>query len=416
MNRFVHKTTLSALAASLLLTVGCSSSSETTADGKVKINFLHWRGEDSDVFKELIAKFEAENQTIDVEMSVMPSEQYQSTAQTKLADGQSGDVFTSFPGAQFETIAKANLFADLTNESFVTNYEPNLIKAGQKDGKQFALPLQLVYNQPVYNVELFNKYNLTPPTDWEGFLKVCETLKANGITPIAFPGADVGPGQFMNSMLMNNAPNEDVFTKLEAGDAKLTDAWWTKTLSQFKELNDKGYIQKDSLGTKQDAAVAYFAQGKAAMLATGSYAMASAKKQNAELKLGLLAPITVSAADKKWDGIHTTTFMLAVNSKSQHQTEAKKFIDFLSRKDNAEVYANKTSQHVTVKGVNYTSPELKDTISWTQKNTRFQPRFLIQSGDVQKAVTSSIQDVLSGTAPEEAAAKAQKLVEQKLKK
>lgn len=397
--------------------IGCSSegsNGDGTSDGEQKISFIHWRGEDSEVFKELIAKFEEENEGISVDMTIYPSEQYQSTAQTLLRDGETGDVFTSFPGSQFEIIKKAGLFDDLSGESFVSNFNENLIKAGQADGKQLALPLQLVYNQPVYNVGIFEELGLTPAKDWEGFLALSETLKENGYIPIAFPGADIGPGQLMNSMMMNNAPDEEIFTKLMSGDAKLTDEWWVKTLSQFKELNDKGYFQSDALGTKHDGAIALIAQEKAAMLATGSYAMAGIKQQNPDIELQLLAPITVAADQAVYEGIHTTTFMLGLNSQSEKKDAAKKFIEFLSQPDNASKYANQTGQHLTVKDVTYESEVLQETAVWMDKNTRFQPRYLIPSVDVEKAVIASIQAVIGGTDPAKAAADAQNIVDQNI--
>ena len=397
--------------------IGCSSegsNGDGTSDGEQKISFIHWRGEDSEVFKELIAKFEEENEGISVDMTIYPSEQYQSTAQTLLRDGETGDVFTSFPGSQFEIIKKAGLFDDLSGESFVSNFNENLIKAGQADGKQLALPLQLVYNQPVYNVGIFEELGLTPAKDWEGFLALSETLKENGYIPIAFPGADIGPGQLMNSMMMNNAPDEEIFTKLMSGDAKLTDEWWVKTLSQFKELNDKCYFQSDALGTKHDGAIALIAQEKAAMLATGSYAMAGIKQQNPDIELQLLAPITVAADQAVYEGIHTTTFMLGLNSQSEKKDAAKKFIEFLSQPDNASKYANQTGQHLTVKDVTYESEVLQETAVWMDKNTRFQPRYLIPSVDVEKAVIASIQAVIGGTDPAKAAADAQNIVDQNI--
>ncbi|MGX1194745.1 ABC transporter substrate-binding protein [Metabacillus sp. SLBN-84] len=409
---------LAAIFVMVLALAGCSSN-ETGGSGKdgvTEISFIHWRGEDAEVFKELISKFEKENPKIKVNMTVYPSEEYQSTAQTLLRDGSTGDVFTSFPGSQFEIIKKAGFFADLSNEEFVQNYNENLIESGKADGKQLAVPLQLVYNQPVYNAGIFEELGLEPPKDWEGFLALCETLKENGYTPIAFPGADIGPGQLMNSMMMNNAPDEEIFAKLMAGDAKLTDEWWVKTLSQFKELTDKGYITKEALGTKHDGAIALMAQEKAGMLASGSYAMAGIKQQNPDIKLQLLAPITVAENEAKYEGVHTTTFMLAVNSKSEKQDAAKKFVSFLSETENAGEYANKTGQHVTLKDVTYESEELKDTAVWMEKNTRFQPRFLIPNADVEKAVIASIQAVIGGTDPEKAAAEAQKIVEQNLSK
>ena len=392
-----------------------SNSDSGAGDGKTKISFIHWRGEDKAAFDSLIAEFEEQNKDIEVDMTIYPSEQYQSTAQTLLRDGSTGDVFTSYPGSHFEIIKQAGLFEDLSNEDFLENYNERLILAGQADDKQYAVPLQLVFNQPVYNATLFEELGLDPnPKSWEEFLALCQALADAGHTPIAFPGADIGPGQFMNSMMMNNAPEEDIFDKLIAGEAKLTDEWWVKTLTQFKELNDKGYLGNGALGTNHPGAIAMIANGEAAMLATGSFAVAGIKEINPDIELGLLAPITVSESEAVWEGIHTTTFMLAVNAKSSKKEAAKKFISFLSEKENAEEYANKTSQHVTVNDVEYTSEELKSAEEWFEKNTRFQPRYLIPNANVEKAVIASIQAVLNGTDPVKAAEDSQKIVDQNI--
>lgn len=389
-----------------------TSESESSSDSEVTISFIHWRGEDKAAFESLINQFEEENPDISVEMNIYPSDQYQSQAQTLVRDGSTGDVFTSFPGSQFEALQSIDAFTDLSDEPFVEQYEPSLIEAGQKDGAQLALPYQLVFNQPVYNVEIFEELGLEPPKDWDSFLETSQTLADNGYIPIAFPGADIGPGQLMNSMVMNNAPDEDIFAKLQAGDAKATDEWWVKTLTQFKELQDLGYFQEDSLGTQHPAAISLVAQEKAAMLATGSYAMAGLLEQNPELKLQLLAPITVAEDEAVFEGIHTTTFMLGVNSQSEHPEEAKAFVEFLSEKDHASEYANATGQHLTIKDLDYETDELRDTAEWIDKNTRFQPRFLITNADVEQALISSIQDVLAGTDPAEAAASAQAIIDQ----
>ena len=390
-------------------------SSEGSDGENTKISFIHWRGEDKAVFEELISQFEEENPNVDVEMTIYPSEQYQSTAQTLLRDGSTGDVFTSFPGSQFEIINQAGLFEDLSGEDFVDNYNEKMITFGQADGKQLALPLQLVFNQPVYNATLFKELGLDPnPKSWDEFLALCQALVDAGHTPIAFPGADIGPGQFMNTMMMNNAPEEDIFEKLMAGESKLTDEWWVKTLSQFKELNDKGYLNNGALGTNHTGAISMVANGEAAMLATGSFAMASIKDINPDLELGLIAPITVPAGQAEWEGIHTTTFMLAVNSKSTKKDAAKEFVSFLSEPEQAEKYANETSQHVTVSDVEYQSEELSSAAQWLEKNTRFQPRYLIPNADVEKAVIASIQSVIGGSDPKQAAEEAQQIVDQNI--
>lgn len=389
------------------------NSPASSKDDQVTISFVHWRGEDANVFDQLIDQFEEEHPNIQVEMSIFPSEQYLANAQARLSNG-AGDVFASYPGAQFETLLNANIYADLSDADFRSNYTENLIKAGNKDGKQYAYPYQLVYNQLVYNKKIFEKLQLEIPKDWDGFLALCETLKQNGYIPIAFPGADIGPGQFMNSMMMNNNTDEEIWAKVESGQAKVTEEWFVKTLEQFKELNDKGYFQPDSLGTSKDIAASLFAQEQAAMLATGSYMMASNLELNPDLEQGLMAPITVSADEAVYEGVHTTTFMLGLNAKSPHPEEALSFIEFLSRPEIAEIYANETGQLVTVKGVNYSTPELQESALWAEKKTRFQPRYLISNANVEKAVTSSIQMVLSGVEPLQAAEEAQQIIDQNI--
>ncbi|PPA70373.1 ABC transporter substrate-binding protein [Jeotgalibacillus proteolyticus] len=406
--------TVLALGALLAGCVGGTGGGNSSEDGGEEgtISFIHWRGEDKAVFDELISKFEDENPDISVEMTIYPSEQYQSTAQTLLRDGSTGDVFTSFPGSQFDIINRAGLFEDLSDEGFLEKYNDELISVGQLDGQQLAVPLQLVFNQPVYNVGLFEELGLKPAANWEDFLSLCQDLQDAGYIPIAFPGSDIGPGQLMNSMVMNNAPNEDVFDQLMAGETSLTDDWWIDTLSQFQELDERGFLNQDSLGTNHSGAISLMANEQAAMLGSGSFAMASIKEMNPDLELGLLAPITTTEEEAEWEGIHTTTFMLAVNANSTKKGAAKKFVEFLSDVENAGTYANETGQHVTVEGVEYDSEELKSTIDWTERNTRFQPRFLITNADVEKAVLASIQAVLGGDSPEQAAENAQQIVDQ----
>lgn len=427
------KLVLLAMLVSLLLLAGCSSSkgtesgsesnagkdlSSNSATKDVTINFLHWRGEDVESINQIIDAFEEENPHIKVQMNTYPTEQYQQVLLTQLKGGGAGDVFASFPGAQFNSILQADMFTDLSNEDFIERFAPHLISAGQDDkGTQYAIPYQLVYNIPVYNVGMFEEYGIEPPQDWEGFLEMCEVLKQHGKIPLLFPGqSGAGARQFMNPMMMNNEPDEEIWDLVQSGQRKITEDWWVKTLSQFKELKDKGYFEEDPMGVTMDMSGTMMAQEKGGIVPMGSYMMAQIKEQNPNIKLGLLSPITVSKDEKVWDGIHTTTFMLAVNKQSKHPVESKKFIEFLTRPEYASIYANGTGQLVTVSDVNYESEVLKSTLPWLDKKTRFQPRFMITNGRVDEAVTFSIEKVMTGSDPETAAKEAQALIDQAISK
>lgn len=382
----------------------------------VTISFVHWRGEDKEAFDDIIAKFNEKYPHITVEQTIYPSEQYQSTAHTILQDGEAGDVFTSFPGAQFNTIRKADLFEDLSSYGFVKKFNEALITSGIDNGVQYAVAFQLVYNQPVYNKKAFEKAGVDfeeTMKDWDSWIAACEKLKAAGYVPIAFPGGDIGPGQFMNSLMMNLEPDEAIWGRVLTGEAKITEDWWVQTLERFNELNEKGYFNASANSLKHQDGINMVASEEAAMLATGSYAISGILSKNPDLELGIISPNPASESEKVWDGIHNATFLIGINQRSSKKDAAEKFIDFLTDKENASEYAKASGQQLTLKDVDYSSKELKEIGEvWGPRTTRTQPRFFITDQDVQNAVIASIQDVIGGTKPEKAAQKAQKLIDE----
>ena len=380
------------------------------------VSFAHWRAEDKAVFDTLIASFRKANPQATVTQDISPSNDYQSTALQKIKGGKIGTAFTAFRGAQFVNMNKAGLYAGLGAQPFVDGYFAELIKTGQADTRaQMGLPYQLVFNMPIYNEAAFEAAGVSSlPKDWDGFLALCETLKGKGLTPIAWPGGEpANSGQLINSMVMNNMPTDTAFADIEAGTRKVTDDWFIATLKQYQQLAP--YFEPNSTGTSSEPLQQLFASGKAAMLATGSFHMSAVRKLGATFPIGLVAPITVSADKAKYEGIYNATFILGVNSAGNGQDAALKWVEFLSDPVNAAVYANGTAQHVTVKDVEYTNADLKHNAAWLEKKTMLAPRFQFNNLDIRAAVEAACVAVVGGTSPDQAAAQAQGVVDQKRK-
>lgn len=381
-----------------------------------KLSFAHWRAEDKAVFDTLIASFVKANPDATVTQDIAPSNDYQSTALQKVKGGTIGNAFVAFRGAQFVNMSKAGLFAGLGQQGFVDNYLAALVKAGQAPSRaQLGLPYQLVFNMPIFNEDAFAKAGVSSlPQDWEGFLGLCDNLKAKGMVPIAWPGGEpANAGQLINSMVMNNMPEDDAFAGIEAGKYKVTDDWFVKTLKQYQQLVP--YFEPNSTGTSSEPLQQLFASGKAAMLATGSFHIGAVRKLGATFPIDLIAPITVAKDKAKYEGIYNATFILGVNTFGSKQHEALKWLQFLSQPENAAVYANGTSQHVTVAKVDYTNPDLKHTSPWLTKNTLLAPRFQFDNLDIRNAVEGATTAVVGGADPQQAAEKAQTIVDQNRK-
>lgn len=378
------------------------------------ISFAHWRAEDQQVLAEILDAFTAEHPGTSVSQEISPSNDYQSTALQRIRSGNIGDLFTAFRGAQFTDMVAAGLFVELTGNAVVDRYEASLITAGAQDGTQYGLPYQLVFNQPVHNVDALEAAGVSEaPTDWDGWLAMCEAIRAAGMVPLAWPGGEIGnAGQLFNAMVMNNAPSEDMCTKIETGEYKVTDDWFLKTLGQYAEL--RPYFQDNATGTAVEPAQQLFAQGRAAMLATGSYHMAAVRGLGAQFPMGLIAPITVPAEEMKYEGVHNATFILGVNANSDNQATAFALLEFLSMPEHASTYANGTAQHVTVKDVEYENEDLAATTDWLTRQTILAPRFQFNDLDIRNAAEQACIEVVGGSTPEQAAEKAQQIIDQRI--
>ncbi|WP_149256730.1 ABC transporter substrate-binding protein [Actinomadura sp. K4S16] len=394
---------------------GTSAKAGGVKTGKAtgKISFAHWRGEDKDVFQQLIGQFAKKHPDVQVSQDVAPSNDYNAQALQRLRGGKVGDAFTTFRGSQFEDFVKAGIYADLSGTGLASGYESGLITPGAQNGKQYGLPYQVVFPMPIYNEDLFAKADAGGlPSDWDGFLALCDKLKGKGITPIAWPGGEPGnAGQLFNSMVSNNAPTDDMCSKIQSGEYKCTDDWFITTLKQYAQL--RPYFQSNPTGTAVEPAQQMFATGKAAMLATGSYNIAAVRKLGAKFPIDLIAPITTTADKARNKGVSNSTFILGVNAASELQPAALEWIRFLSDPANAGTYANATAQHVTVKNVEYTNPDLKKLAPWLSRKTLLAPRYQFLDLDIRNAVEGACAKVVGGAQPEKAAEAAQRVVDQR---
>ncbi|AYY13597.1 extracellular solute-binding protein [Actinobacteria bacterium YIM 96077] len=395
---------------------GGSGGDELATGGPVEgeISFAHWRAEDQDVLEELFAQFTEEYPDASVSQDISPSNDYQSSALQRIRSGNIGDLFVAFRGAQFVDMVNAGLYADLSGTDVVDLYQPDLIEAGAQDGTQYGLPYQLVFNQPVTNLDMLESVGITePPPDWDSFLAMCEDLLAADVIPMAWPGGEIGnAGHLFNCMVMNNAPSDDMCVKIETGEYKCTDDWFLRTLEQYAEL--RPYFQSNATGTAVEPAQQLFAEGQAAIMVTGSFHIAAARELGADFPMGMLAPITVSADEMKYEGIHNATFILGVNTASDNQAAAMELLRFLSAPEPASTYANGTAQHLTVTDVEYENEDLATNEEWLQKQTLLAPRFQFTDLDIRNAAEQACIDVVGGDSPEQAAEAAQQIIDQRV--
>ncbi|MEY3752478.1 MAG: extracellular solute-binding protein [Actinobacteria bacterium] len=353
------------------------------------IEFHHWRPEDKVVLQGIIDKFESANPGTKINQVIMSSVDYTNLAYAKISANKKAAVFVTSRGGQFNQFYNGGLLADLSNQRFMKqNVIASALTPGTVNGKLYGLPYQSLFNNPLYNADLFAKQGWKVPTTWTQTLAFCKTAKAAGFIPFAWPGATRGnAGQIINSFLMNSAPDLATLTEriaaIDTGKADLLSPWFVEIANKYKAMADAGCFPPNPTGYNDTVAPADFASGKAAIYPTGTFGMSTVTKLNPAMsgKMKMMSFITTDAKPL-YQGITNNTFILSVNAKasSTDQRIAAAFISFLAQSENAQAYAVGTSQHVSIINVDYSANvDLLNTSDIMGKKLLLAPRFLFNN-------------------------------------
>jgi raffinose/stachyose/melibiose transport system substrate-binding protein len=373
---------------------------------KGSIEFHHWRAEDKVYLQGIIDDFQNLYPGTKITQVITDSTNYQNLELSKVSVNPKAALVTIFRGQQFTDFAKANMMVDLSNERFVKqNVIQSALTPGILNGKVYAVPYQSLFNNPIYNTEMFAKYGWTTPTNWTGILAFCKTAKAKGIIPFAWPAATKGnAGQIMNAMMMNSDVSIEAITKhvndIMSGKELVTDPWFKGIATKYAQMNDAGCFPDNVVAYTDTAAQADFASGKAAIYPTGTFGMGPITALNPAMKgkMGIFGLITVDTKPV-YEGITNNTFMFSINPKSSStdQKIARAFMSYLLTAPVAIKYAVGSSQHVSVINVDYAANiDLLNTSPIMGKKLVLAPRFLFTNGAVATPVELALMAIGSG--------------------
>jgi len=322
------------------LIIGCSNKDKggsgdseggSKAGNEVTLQFASWRVEEIEAFKVLNAKFNEKYPNIKIKYEPIKATEYDSALNTALNTGTGADLFYVRPFDLGLNLYKAGHLLEV-NESNV----PNLANVGEsqkavyidENNKLFAAPYVYVAYGFLYNDAIFEKYNLNIPGTWDAFFEVLEKLKNAGVTPLALGSKDqwVLSSVLSNGNYANFVGGEDWRKKLIKGEAKLTDAGFVESFSNFQKW--AAYMPQNFEGIGYTESQQMFLTEQAAIYPSGSWEIGVFRSQNPDLKMGFFTSPTTKADDKKWVGFNGGAG-LGVNPKSKHIDEAFTYINWL---------------------------------------------------------------------------------------
>jgi multiple sugar transport system substrate-binding protein len=260
-----------ALALTACLTVACSSSgddadSSDAAGGTYAIWDPYPQFDDSSDWVKLLQKC-GTGAGVTVKRTGYDTTDLTNKALLAAQQGNSPDVLI-VDNPVVSTLADAGVLTDTSN---TTGIEPNLLAAGQQDGKTYGVPIGANTLALYYNKDILTKAGVDPAgiKDWASLTAALGKVKAAGKKGITFSaiGTEEGSFQFLPWFWGSGAN----LTQLDSAQGVQALSLWTDWLKQ-------GYAPNSVLNNTQTTSWQEFATGNFAFSENGTWQLANAKK------------------------------------------------------------------------------------------------------------------------------------------
>lgn len=339
-----------------LMLVACSGNQiDETVDNKekVRLEFFTPKTETEVIFDDIIHDFELQNPSVDVSQVIVP--EGMRVLKTRIARGDTPDIFITYPIEQDYIIrAEKGYLLDLTQEPFIKNIDPNIQSRYEVNSKMYGVALTQNAVGVLYNKDHFKELNLTIPKTWDEFIGIMKKLKAAGKTAVLMPNRDANQTSIFNLNLVANEFNNSYWRK---EDISITEDRKWKSISE-KMLTVLSYTQPDSFEDNYYDVNRKFANGEGSMYIMGTWALPWIERNNPSLDYGIFPfPATNKAENNLVLG--GVDIGLAISSGTNYPEEARKFVEFLTQKDNAQRLSDFEGSISTVKGVQINREVLK---------------------------------------------------------
>lgn len=153
------------------------------------------------------------------------------------------EMFVWWSSARVKQLVANDLVIDITHlwDKHADEYPASIRRAYTMDGKVYGFPYSIEYWPVWYNKRLFERLNIKVPETWPEFIRACEVLKANSITPVlsslqhkwyAFV--------WFGELLIGEDP--DFYEKLCQGQARYDAPQVRKAFALWGDMIRKGYF------------------------------------------------------------------------------------------------------------------------------------------------------------------------------
>lgn len=329
--------------------VPSSDQDEAGVEPKVTLRFISsWGGVDSkaETLQEQLDQFMLVNKNIEVINESLFGEDFLPKIKTDFASGNDPDVFGLWPGSDIRALVQAGRVADLTglmdeNPVWKGNFKASMLEYTTYDGKIYGLPVETIYEALFINLDLFKKYIIRVPENYEELKKAVVAFREVGVTPLAYNSFAEGTYLYQNMVAMlagkEIAENPD---HLEFGKYYRQALEYMLELYRLKAFPDEAFTMTNQERNN------LFQDKKAAMIVQGSWFIGNFDRDDESVDILYFPTFANGNAPPKSMiyGLGNGCFHIssAAYSDSAKKQAAVKLLKFLTAKETAAVFVQNT--------------------------------------------------------------------------
>lgn len=339
-------------------TAADSSAAEASADGEaVELELFSTKTENAAILQKMIDGFMEKNPNISITLT---SEKDAATVlKTRLTKNDVPEIVAMGGDSNYTELQGAGVLLDLSGEDFVSQVQEaylEMVYDVNVDQEQtvYGIPYATNASGVLYNEDLFAQAGVEVPETWSEFQDVVKKLQDAGITPFELTFGDAWTCLPEWNSMAPVIPAADFTDQRKAGNATFVGTH-EEVLEKYLWLLD--YAQDDFMGTTYTDGNAVFANGGAAMMINGNWAISEFLNTNPDVKVNMFAFPSVDDADRNTvtSGVDV---LLAVSNQGTdaQQAAAKEFIRYALTPEVAASYIEDQFAFSAVHGVEQTNP------------------------------------------------------------
>lgn len=280
-----------------------------------------------------------------IEHRPIGNEEFFTVIRTGLAGGEPPDILQYEGYQQTRDFAAEGQLMDITDWWQDRRDRFDLLDAGEYactyEGKIYCIPYTFLTGwQIYYNPTILEENGIEVPETFEDFIAAAETLKENGVTPIAIGNKNGWPGEhWWMAFLVQRCGVEGVYAAIRQEGAKFTDECFVQAAADLQNLAQSRYLSPGAASDDYGTAQAYFLSGQAAFFQTGSWFASGWESDPPPFEVGIMPFPRFAETEYAGDVIGAVTHVFGVPTEAEHPEEALEILDWFTSQEAAEIWA-----------------------------------------------------------------------------